>query len=191
MGWTYIPGVSEEELYHHGILGQKWGVRRFQNKDGSLTSAGKKRYNTEDKRDEDETFEAKKQRIIASADSKELREFASNLSLDEYRAAVQRVELDQRLRTMEQMQKDAKWRNVDQWIDRANKTTSTLTSIYDITATLNNAFNPNLTLPKFDAEADLNLEKKELEIKKLKNEVAKGRVEYLNKKDLRAQGVYK
>lgn len=30
-------------LVHHGILGMKWGVRRFQNKDGSLTSAGKKR----------------------------------------------------------------------------------------------------------------------------------------------------
>lgn len=34
---------NEEELQHHGILGQKWGVRRFQNKDGSLTPAGKKR----------------------------------------------------------------------------------------------------------------------------------------------------
>lgn len=31
-------------LAHHGILGMKWGVRRYQNKDGSLTSAGKKRY---------------------------------------------------------------------------------------------------------------------------------------------------
>jgi hypothetical protein len=33
------------ELYHFGIKGQKWGVRRYQNKDGSLTNAGKKRYN--------------------------------------------------------------------------------------------------------------------------------------------------
>ena len=34
------------ELYHHGILGQKWGIRRYQNKDGSLTEAGKLRYGT-------------------------------------------------------------------------------------------------------------------------------------------------
>ena len=32
-----------DELYHHGIKGQKWGVRRYQNEDGSLTPAGKKR----------------------------------------------------------------------------------------------------------------------------------------------------
>ena len=34
------------ELYHHGIQGMKWGVRRYQNEDGSLTEEGKRRYNT-------------------------------------------------------------------------------------------------------------------------------------------------
>lgn len=39
---------NNEVLVHHGILGQKWGVRRFQNADGTMTAAGKKRYKTGD-----------------------------------------------------------------------------------------------------------------------------------------------
>lgn len=35
--------MYETELYHHGIKGQRWGIRRFQNKDGSLTRLGQKR----------------------------------------------------------------------------------------------------------------------------------------------------
>ena len=43
--WTC---TRQGELYHHGIKGQKWGVRRFQNKDGSLTPAGERRYDDSD-----------------------------------------------------------------------------------------------------------------------------------------------
>lgn len=42
--WGYNHTYNSDELYHHGILGMKWGVRRYQNKNGSLTSQGKKRY---------------------------------------------------------------------------------------------------------------------------------------------------
>lgn len=38
--------MAEYELYHHGVKGMKWGVRRYQNPDGSLTAAGKKRYDS-------------------------------------------------------------------------------------------------------------------------------------------------
>ena len=38
---------QSNELYHFGIKGQKWGIRRYQNKDGSLTPAGRKRVSKE------------------------------------------------------------------------------------------------------------------------------------------------
>ena len=39
----YAIDYTSQEMYHHGILGQKWGVRRYQNEDGSWTDAGLKR----------------------------------------------------------------------------------------------------------------------------------------------------
>lgn len=41
---TYYAMDASSSLSHHGILGMKWGIRRYQNADGSLTDAGKKRY---------------------------------------------------------------------------------------------------------------------------------------------------
>lgn len=39
-----IAPIYGDYLVHHGIKGQKWGIRRYQNEDGSLTEEGKKRY---------------------------------------------------------------------------------------------------------------------------------------------------
>lgn len=46
VGAEHVRIRYETELYHHGIRGQKWGQRRFQNADGSLTSKGKARYSS-------------------------------------------------------------------------------------------------------------------------------------------------
>lgn len=43
--WAYNNSPS---LEHHGVIGMKWGVRRYQNKDGTLTSSGKQRYKTDE-----------------------------------------------------------------------------------------------------------------------------------------------
>ena len=40
----YYRIISSDELYHHGIKGQKWGIRLFQNENGSLTAEGRERY---------------------------------------------------------------------------------------------------------------------------------------------------
>ena len=55
---------SSDELMHYGTLGMKWGVRRFQNADGTLTAAGKKQYRTQLKEDNKKAFENGKNATI-------------------------------------------------------------------------------------------------------------------------------
>lgn len=45
--YRLVDLITQDELMHHGIKGQKWGRRRFQYEDGSLTPAGKERYYVE------------------------------------------------------------------------------------------------------------------------------------------------
>lgn len=54
------------ELYHWGIKGMRWGVRRYQNKDGSLTAAGRKRYDKLDAQQKE--IEAKKRALAGNSE---------------------------------------------------------------------------------------------------------------------------
>jgi hypothetical protein len=69
---------ESDELEHHGILGQKWGVRRYQNADGTLTEEGKKKYS-------EDAYEVK---ILKSKNT-------NNLSNDELEILNQRLKLEQ------------------------------------------------------------------------------------------------
>ena len=75
-------GVLENnELYHHGIKGQKWGVRRYQNEDGTLTAAGQKRLEQKDnkwaKKNYDKITSTARKRV-----SRELDEYGNQLLRD-------------------------------------------------------------------------------------------------------------
>lgn len=68
---------GQNELYHHGILGMKWGVRRYQNADGSRTTEGKRR-----RRYSDDYVNAHTHKSYKEMDNKELRGVNERLNLE-------------------------------------------------------------------------------------------------------------
>lgn len=50
----YFNPNGSDELYHHGVLGMRWGIRRYQNKDGGLTSSEKRHQQKEIKKNDKE-----------------------------------------------------------------------------------------------------------------------------------------
>lgn len=87
--------MDYNELQHHGILGQKWGVRRYQNRDGSLTAAGRKRYS-----DSGDSQKVKKEK--PQSDAKPKTKKASEMTEEELRAKINRLELEKRYRELSQ-----------------------------------------------------------------------------------------
>ena len=75
----------DDVLIHYGILGMKWGVRRYQNKDGSLTSAGKKRYSNNDniKEDPQKNTEEPKKKSVKDMSDEELRREVNRMQLEQ------------------------------------------------------------------------------------------------------------
>lgn len=82
-----------DNLQHHGIKGQKWGVRRFQNKDGSLTSAGRKRQkqNNDGPVHEDHS-KSHDNKSVKSMSDKELRDRINRLNMERQYAQLTATE---------------------------------------------------------------------------------------------------
>lgn len=85
-----MPMVRSEELYHWGIKGQKWGVRRYQNLDGTLTAAGRKRYGAEGETGEEKPAYA----------PKAPKKSAGDYTDEELRAQINRMQMEKQYRDL-------------------------------------------------------------------------------------------
>ena len=116
--------IYDEELQHWGVKGQKWGVRKYQNKDGSLTPAGKKRYGSLT-----EAVGAVKAAHIKAKRKKQLAE-ARKVAAEKKAAAEQRAKdvadgkISARKMTSEELQKQIDKLNLEKRYKQLMKETS-------------------------------------------------------------------
>lgn len=73
--WNY---QNSDELYHHGVRGQRWGVRRYQKKGGGLTALGKKRMMSDDAKE----AKALKKKKVSEMSNAELRKLNERKNLE-------------------------------------------------------------------------------------------------------------
>lgn len=147
--------MENSKLIHSGIKGMRWGIRRYQNKDGSLTPAGRKRYGEQQSEELDsQTKEELKKRAINSGDINTVAKYRSNMTNDEFRRALDRVDLEQRMsRANSSINKSGfeKTMDVADKIDRVRNAGEKTLGMYSLAAKINNTFNQKFKMPEVDS----------------------------------------
>lgn len=122
--------MDSHELQHWGIKGMRWGVRRYQNKDGSLTPAGKKRYDADGDNSYDDDIEVKKDKILNSHSAKAIYANKDLFTDKEIQAAYQRLNTEKLIKDL--IPKDPEEKSkVQKFIDSYTSKSKAIKSIVD------------------------------------------------------------
>lgn len=118
--------MNERELYHHGIKGQKWGIRRYQNPDGTLTALGRKRQG-----DYEKAKEEARSKLLRSSDASEIYEYKDLLTTAEIKERLDRIDKEATLRSLTEDKKKTTLDYMDrviQWGKKVNDLSTTVNS---------------------------------------------------------------
>ena len=150
--------MENPELKHWGIKGMKWGIRRYQNKDGSLTRAGKKRQaaNLEKARQaksDKKKYEDAKNEAVKRGSASEVLKYKGDLTPAQMKEAKDRLQWENDISgyvTKQAENGNSTIKNIFNKMETGTNYATTAIKAYNTVANVINAFNMNRILPKIE-----------------------------------------
>lgn len=141
------------ELTHHGIKDQKWGLRRFQNPDGSLTPAGRERYGVGKARDAaDSDAGSTSSKGSANKASDKSRQHVSEMSDDKLRSRINRLNMEEQYSNLLDRQKTRETSFAKELLVKAGKDFAEQSARKIVSKIVNKIFAEKIEKDNFDID---------------------------------------